>query len=57
MDFTFIDLRFIKNKKTSKWKEHICLFAKKSLYNRNIGPTKPVKVLPVKVLYEQKLVY
>ena len=57
MDLTFIDLRFIENKKTSKWKKHICLFAKKSLYNRNIGPTKPVKVLPVKVLYEQKLVY
>ena len=26
------------------------LFAKKSLYNRNVGPTKPVP-------YEQKLVY
>ena len=27
----------------------------KSLYNENVGPTKPVKVLSA--LYEQKLVY
>ena len=30
----------------------ICLFAKKSLYSENVGSTEPVKVL-----YEQKLVY
>ena len=33
-------------------KKLIHIFAKKCLYNRNVGSTKPVKVL-----YEQKLVY
>ena len=33
-------------------KSLICLFGNKSLYNKNVGLTKPIKVL-----YEQKLVY
>ena len=39
--------------KTSKWKKvTYSLICVKSLYNGNVGSTKPVKVL-----YEQKLVY
>ena len=40
--------------KTSKWKKvtYSLICEEKSLYNRNVGPTKPVKVL-----YEQKLIY
>ena len=53
IDLKFIDIRFIKIKKhLSGKKVTYSLICKKILNDRNISSTKPVKVL-----YEQKLVY